>query len=190
MYRKFRPQTVCASCGATPKSGTTFSRHSPDAYSVSLHLREQLGSNYTVQSTDHLCSSCYKLHLSVMKAVEMQEQSPDSTLQNSIDIWEMKCSDGSCTALTKAVLKAVLHVSEHLLHQKAMLLPDVCHIFLEAFGISHYGSIASVDLHLEVGNSTVRFSSRWLLHQLIIYLHPYMQYKCIHMKFGIVSQGR
>ena len=98
----------------------------------------------------------------------------------------MKYKDYSTDLLTKAVLKAVLHVSEHLLHQKAVLLPDVCHDFLEAFGITHYGGIASVDLRLEMGDSTVQFSSRWLLHQLIIYLHPYLQYKCIHMKFGTV----
>ena len=66
-YRKFHPQTVCASCVAILKSKTSFSRHSPDADFVSLHLRDRLGSNYTVKSTDHLCSSCYELHLSVMK---------------------------------------------------------------------------------------------------------------------------
>ena len=93
----------------------------------------------------------------------------------------MKYKHYSTDLLTKAVLKAVLHVSEHLLHQKAVLLPDVCHAFLEAFGITHYGCIASVDPCLEMGDSTVQFSSRWLLHQLIIYLHPYLQYKCIHM---------
>ena len=30
-YRKFHPQTVCASCGAIPKSKTSFSSHNPDA---------------------------------------------------------------------------------------------------------------------------------------------------------------
>ena len=84
-----------------------------------------------------------------MKALEVQDQSPDSTLQNSMDIWKMKYNDDSTDVLTKAVLIGVLHISEHLLHLlKAVLLPDVCHVFLEAFGFTHYGGIASVDLRL------------------------------------------
>ena len=54
----------------------------------------------------------------------------------------------------------------------------------ETYGVSHSGSIASVELNLEVGDSTVKFSSRWMLNQLIIYLHPYMEYKCVHRKYG------
>ena len=53
------------------------------------------------------------------------------------------------------------------------------------YGVPHFGSIKSVDLTLEVGVSVVKFSSRWLLNQLIN-LHPYMQYKCVHMKFCTV----
>ena len=66
---------------------------SPDADFVSFQLRDRLGSNYTVKPTDHLCSSCYKLHVSAMKALELQEQSTDSTLQNSMGIWEWKYKD-------------------------------------------------------------------------------------------------
>lgn len=37
-----------------------------------------------------------------------------------------------------------------------------------------------------VGEGTVKFSSRWLLNQLFVYLSPYMSYKCVHMKFGTI----
>ena len=40
------------------------------------------------------------------------------------------------------------------------------------------------ELNLEVGESLVKFSSRWLLHQLTTYLHPYMEYKYVHKKYG------
>ena len=39
---------------------------------------------------------------------------------------------------------------------------------------------------IELGESNVQFSSRWLLHQLIVYLNSHMLYKCIHKKFGTV----
>ena len=46
---KILPGSGTAYGGAMPKSKTSFSRHSPDANSVSLHLRDRLGCNYTVQ---------------------------------------------------------------------------------------------------------------------------------------------
>ena len=97
MYRKFHPQTLCASCGATPKPGTSFSRHSPDAFSVSLYLGERTP---TVQPTDCLCSTCYKLHLSIMKAIESdmnQDQSSDGSL---MEIWNVTYNDPTTNALT------------------------------------------------------------------------------------------
>ena len=52
--------------------------------------------------------------------------------------------------------------------------------------MNHTGSIKSVELNLEVGEGTVQISLRWLLNQLIVYLSPYMLYKCVHMKFGTI----
>ena len=42
------------------------------------------------------------------------------------------------------------------------------------------------EMNLEIGDSTVKFSSRWLLHQLIIHLEAHMSYTCIHKKFGTI----
>ena len=85
-----------------------------------------------------------------------------------MSIWDLKLQDPTTDTLTKARLKVVLYLSESLLQQRAVLLPTVCQVFLETYGGSHSGSIVSVELNLEVGDS--RFSSRWLLHQLITYI--------------------
>ena len=185
LYKLFHPQTTCASCGATAKRGTSFSHHSPEAHAVSQHLEETTGIRTNVTPGDLLCTTCYTLHLSILKALETQQSRPsDDALKNDMSIWDMKLRDPTTDTLTKAMLKVVLYLSESLLQLKAVLLPTVCQVFLETYGVSHSGSIASVELNLEVGDSTVKFSSRWLLHQLIIYLHPYMEYKCVHRKYG------
>ena len=93
-------------------------------------------------------------------------------------------ADNSDDKLTKAILASVLFVGEHLVIEKALLLPQVCRVFLENYGVTLTDGLKSVDLNLEVGDSTVKFSSRWVLNQLIIHLNSYMQYKCIHMKYG------
>ena len=40
-------QSPCSSCGATPKTGKTFCRHSPDAETVSKHLQNTTGGDCT-----------------------------------------------------------------------------------------------------------------------------------------------
>ena len=52
--------------------------------------------------------------------------------------------------------------------------------------MSHTSSIKSVDLDLDVGDSIIKFSSRWVLNQLMLYLNPYMECRCIHKKFGTI----
>ena len=93
---------------------------------------------------------------------------------------------GWTNKLTKAILLAVIFVAQHLLEHKAVLLPWVCQKFLQAYEISYTGNINQVNLILEMGESSVMFSSRWPLKQLIGYLNPYMLCKCIHMKYGTI----
>ena len=140
----------------------------------------------SMHPNDYLCSNCYKVHLSILKSLESKQQEPDCMLQSLTEIWIAKVSDEDTDALTRAVLKAALFVANQFLQQKAVLLPWVSHIFLQAYGVDHTGSIMSPELNLEVGESTVKFSSRWLLNQLIIYLNPYMSYQCVHRKFGTI----
>ena len=76
----------------------------------------------------------------------------------------------------------MLHVAIELLQERALLLPQVCTVFLSKCGAVSNPS----QLYLEVGDSEVQFSSRGLLHQLIVYLHSYMRYKCIHKRFDVI----
>ena len=101
-------------------------------------------------------------------------------LTKSIEEWEATHQAHNTDHLTKAILSSVIFVAKHLLAKKALLLPWVCQIFLNAYT----GDMNLVQVSLEVGDSTVQFSSRWLLHQLITFLDVYMMHKCIHMKFG------
>ena len=123
---------------------------------------------------------------SILKSLESQLQEPDCMLCSLTDlIWRAKASDKDTDRLAVAVLKAALFVAEQ---QKAVLLPQASQVFLQAYWVDHTGSIKSVELNLamEVGEGTVQFSLRWLLNQFVVYLSPYMSYKCVHMKFGTI----
>ena len=65
--------------------------------------------------------------------------------------WVTTVNSEGTNTLTKAILGAIIFVSEHLIDQKAKLLPRVCRIFLQRYcGIQLAGSIKSVNLILEV----------------------------------------
>ena len=107
-------------------------------------------------------------------------------LRQAVEKWIHKYNNESTDKLTKAILKTVIYVANQFLVEKAVLLPWACQVFLQSYEIQHTGSIKSARVTLETGEGSVTFSSRWLLHQLIIYLNSYMLYKCVHMKFGTI----
>ena len=37
---------------------------------------------------------------------------------------------------------------------------------------------------VEIGKGTVKYTTRWLLNQIILHLEPFITYKCIQKKFG------
>ena len=178
-YSHVHRPSVSSSCGARPKIGTRFSRHTPDAHLISNHLSETTGTKVTLTPIDYICYRCYTAHVSTMKDIN----SSNKALQKDIQTWTVTYRDTTTDTLIKSILKAGLVIADHLLQQRAVLLPHISQVFLEAYGVPLLGA---VDLNLEVGDSTIKFSSWWLLHQLIIYLHVYMSYKCEHRKFGTV----
>ena len=183
VYRKFK-SPWCASCGVKPKSGTYFTRHSPDASTVTRALHQD-GFDGIIRSTDYICSTCYKVHLAIIQSMESQSSTPDNMLKDLICIWEHKISNENTDKLTKVILQVVLFVATELLHNRAVLLPHVSSMFVEAYKSS--STVASQGpLCLEVGEGTIEFSSRWLLNQLIVYLHEHMSCKCVHRKFGTI----
>ena len=104
-----------------------------------------------------------------------------AALEHDINTWKQQLQNCEDT-LTIALLTAVLLVTIELLQERTLLLPQACTMFLSKYGAVNNPS----QLYLEVEDSEVQFSSRWLLHQLIVYLHSYMRCKCIHKRFGVI----
>lgn len=76
----------------------------------------------------------------------------------------------------KTILLTVVFVAQQLINDKALLLTTASFFFLQEYtGETQIDSIASVELEIDTGNSTVKFTSRWLLHQLISHLHKFME---------------
>ena len=129
-------------------------------------MREDLGFDGIIRSTDYICSTCYKVHLAIIRSMESQSNTPDNI--ELISIWECKISNENTDQLTTLILVLLFVVTE-LLHNRVDLLPHVSLMFIEAYKLC--STVASQGLvRLEVGEGTIEFSSRWLLNQLIMYL--------------------
>ena len=124
-------------------------------------------------------------NFSVIKSLEREQNGLDDTLADSTAIWKHTC-DNTADPATKATVAAVLYVAKHLLVRKAVLLPWACRTFLKVYGLTNIGNVNLVELTLELGETLVQFLSRWLLHQLIVYLESYLLYKCVHKKNGTI----
>ena len=97
----------CSSCGANPKKGTAFSRHSPDAEKVSQHLSNQTGQIIIINQNDYLCSTCYKTHCSIIESLKSPHGS-DAMLKQAIEQWVDKYSNENTDKLTKATLETLI----------------------------------------------------------------------------------
>ena len=106
---------------------------------------------------DAICYSCYRVHLSLINST----QSSDEQLEEFMQIWLETFNDVNTSILTKSILRAVLVVGDNLLRQRAVLLPQVSQVFFNTYG--------AVTAELEVENTEVKLSSRWLLHQLLLH---------------------
>jgi hypothetical protein len=88
-------------------------------------------------------------------------------------------------------MTTVVAVAKALCHEKALLLSSACEIFVNMYsGETIIDSISYVELYLETEDSTIRFTSRWLLNQLIIHLQKNLNFKCIRKKYGIILYKR
>jgi hypothetical protein len=108
--------TICASCGASPKVGCTFSHHSPDSHLINQYMCNIDATK--IQPSDRLCLLCYKHHLSIISHLNDQSVSYDSSLLEYI---------------TKVILETVIFVAQRLFENKALLLSTACIAFLEKY---------------------------------------------------------
>ena len=176
VHKKFTSPQCCASCGMKPKKGTQFTRHCPDPEAINLILLENMGSSQKLTDNDKICLDCYKSHIATLNSLG-EVLTPNELLESDISTWEHELSQTNTSQLTRATLTTVVYVAKELLPQHALLLPHVSAVFREAYQFSESS---------EVGEGTIKFTSQWLLNQLVIHLHRYMNYKCIHKKFSTI----
>ena len=69
-----------------------------------------------------------------------------------------------------AVLQPVLYMANRLQHDR-VILTHIVSVFIDCY--PHFND--SEELYLELGDGRVRFSQRWLMHQLIMHLQPCIQ---------------
>ena len=172
LYRQFYAKP-CASCEIKPKQGTTFTRHCPN-----VGLINELLEGADISNTDCICLSCYKSHLAMVKAHDQANQ-----LSDMMVVWESTLSHSTTDRLTKATLHSVLYVAHEFENERAVLLPHISTLFCRQYLGPKPENQECV---LESQEGTIKFSSRWLLKQLIIHLHPHLNSKCIHKKFGVL----
>ncbi len=72
------------------------------------------------------------------------------------------------------------------LNNRAILLPEVSRVFISSYTKSDNITVAISDIDLDVGDSTIKFTSKWLLNKLIVHLHSYMNSKCVHKKYSTI----
>ena len=74
MYRQSHQYNQCASCGAKPKvRAGPYTRHSPDAITLSHYLQDKSEFHVSILPTDTICKSCYDMHLVILKNIETAE---------------------------------------------------------------------------------------------------------------------
>ena len=171
---------VLAGCGTKPKvRESPYFRHSPDAEMVCQYLNEHTEFNLSLKQEDSICKSCYDMHMVILQNME-NEMTPPQSLQSDVMLWSMTIRDDSITEVTRAVLATVLYIAKLLLDNKALLLPHAAEVFRQNYSFANEDS----NLYLEVRDGTIMFTNKWLMNQLIIYLHPYMGYKCVVPRLG------
>ena len=134
---------------------------------------------FQISGTDYICFNCYKSHIAIIKSLE----GPDSSLNDLITIWQHKLTEEN-DRVTQCLLHTIIYVADEINNCRAVLLPYASKAFLEAYCESSDNE-NDVPI-LECTEGTVKFSSSWLLKQLLTHLHSHMEHKCVHRKFGII----
>ena len=77
-----------------------------------MHL-SKTGLDVEMKPEDYICSTCYKLHLSILKGIQDKTNSPDNALRDNTEIWRCKATvDRDTDELTRVVLKTVIFIAD------------------------------------------------------------------------------
>lgn len=190
VYRQVNGPKPCAACGAQPRSGRVFTRHSPnpqimnDYYARNVdHDESEATEPRVIEAQDLICYDCYVLHTEIVKLTRTEQPSLNSDLEAKVEAWTETIEHGSVSRVETATLTAATHVAKLLLASRATLLPRVSTVFLEAYQTTPTGENFP---EIETAECLIKFSSRWLLQKLLTHLKHHLSYKCIHRKFGTV----
>ena len=184
IYKTVNPLAQCASCQADAKFGKPFIGHSADSQAITniLHI--------SIKPDDVLCTMCYKAHLTLLNGIKCESDTFENRLNGDIDKW-LLAQESSLSQLLRSILEAAIFVGRNLIKNKAVLLSTVSTIFAEAYtGCKVTTNASEIALHIETEDCITKFNSRWLLNYLIIYLNDYLQFKCIHKRFGTMLYRR
>ena len=127
---------------------------------------------------------CYKAHLILLNGIICEPDTFKNRLNGDIDKL-LLAQESSSSQLLRSILEAAIFVGSNLIKNKAVLLSTVSTIFAEAYtGCKVTTNASEIALHIETEDCITKFNSRWLLNYLIIYLNDYLQFKCVHKRFG------
>lgn len=162
-YRQMHLNTLCSDCGAKPKARQgAYTRHSPNAITISQYLRDKTGYDVSIEPTDTLCKSCYNMHLVILQDIQRQGTGTRTTCTQSMDSsiisWNMKMQDDNTDPLTKVILRTVLFVAKTFMQDRALLLPQVVTFFLSNYAL-HVDTENTGDIHLELEDGNIKFSA-------------------------------
>ena len=132
IYRQSHKPDPCAGCGAMPKAREgAYTRHSPDAETVSQYLSVRTGTHPDLTPDDTLCKGCYDMHWVILNHMEQQQTEPSTKLKACILVWNEKLKDEINTnETTRAILTSVIYVARKLQQDRA-LLPQAVTVFLD-----------------------------------------------------------
>lgn len=191
IYRELHPILPCSYCNAKPHAGSVFNRHSPNASLACNYLNEVHNNDILIKQDDVICYDCYLLHLTIVKYSEKDDKvGSNEELKQQMEELKGQFKNEENDPVKKTIIHTVLHVSSNLLNDRAILLPDASRVFKlfikldDNLSDQDITNEASETLYLQLCDRTIKFSSKWLLNKLTLYLHQYMTSKCLHKKYG------
>ena len=174
VYNLHRPtQTHCKTCSISLKHSSPTPCPQPKV--IEQHLRDNSGFDDTIQPEDKVCNSCYKSHLTTLKAEKVL--STDNDLKQLINLYTHKIVQESdahtCEEIIETTMTRItVDVGKKLLRREVFSLPTVFDSFVATAG----DICKTTNKNLDNLNSLV--SPRWILSNLTANLQHHILYSC------------
>ena len=173
-----QPNAHCPTCDAPLRHLKT--RFCPQPSVIEAHLRDKTSFDGSISSTDRVCLSCYKYHLSILQ--EESKLSHDSDLRALLDsVRNRVCSTEVPSTPQQidnlAMDKTILCVGHELLQHQAVLLPAAHSHFLQ---FHQQLLLSSCVVHEQCMPRT----AMWVFSNLVSTLGQHIEYSCTIRKYG------